>query len=216
MGVHQLLLLWKVDVSGEMLNTSNNTSGLLTAKSAPTMALQGCCSLWHALLHACGLPCKQPCSGVYTLNTDLTSFGMNACDSWCDCSSWMPASLGPLLLTWVSLRSIGCSLALSYCYYRSNTGYCSISRQADSNLRYKWQRSKCKIKARHLTHAAETHHTQCTCRGCICSIKHCIQPGTLPSSANQCILGSVYLRSIERKRCIVVCLHVCAECGIAD
>ncbi len=66
---------------------------------------------------------------------------MNACDSWCYCSSWMPVSLGPPLLTWVSLRSIGCSLALSYCYYRSNTGYCSISRQADSNWRYKWQRS---------------------------------------------------------------------------
>jgi len=52
MGFHQLLLLWKVDVSGETLNTSIKTSGLLTAKSAPAAALQACCSLCHALLHA--------------------------------------------------------------------------------------------------------------------------------------------------------------------
>ena len=89
----------------------------------------------------CDLLCEQHCVDVCTLIYDFPRFGMNACDSWCYCSSWMPISLGPPLLTWVSLRSIGCSLALSYCYYRSNTGYCSISRQADSNWRYKWQRS---------------------------------------------------------------------------
>ena len=153
MGIHQLFLLWKVDVSGEMLNTFTNTSGLLTAESAPTIALQGCCRL--CITACCGLPCQQHCVGVFSLDIDLTRFDTNAYNSWCDCSSWMPVSLGPLLLTWVSLRSIGCSLVLSYCYYRSNTGYCSISRQADSNLRYKWQRSNEQrsryVKLKHVT-----------------------------------------------------------------
>ncbi len=128
---------------------------LANCQFSPNYSFARVLQIVSCITACCGLPCQQHCVDVFSLDVDLTRFGMYVYDSWCDCSSWTRVSLGPLLLTWVSLRSIGCSLVLSYCYYRSNTGYCSISRQADSNLRYKWQRSNEQryVRLKHVTWA---------------------------------------------------------------